>query len=509
MEPQYLYEFIGAVFRELSRKRLLVTFLFCLISLTVLVVGIFWPLNYTTSATLYVDQRNIIEPLLRGQAEVTRVDQAQQAKEKVYTRSILENVAKDAGLVKDDTDPKTAAAILSGLQRGIDIRNIGPNYLRVSYSSSSPDLSFKVVDALINAFIRNIAESKQLESKEAFDFIQSQVDVYKAQLLAAEQRLEKFNAENTDGSEETVNQRIADLRTQIETLNLSIDEIRSRKNTIENQLKNEREYLNVRSQSDVYRQQISEAQARLDNMLIHLTETHPDVVNLRMQIEDYKRTILEIERQDRQQSSPRNGESQTFALNPLFEELRSNLSEAEIQLNSSIHRRDTLSRLLAEELERSKRLAAKSAELSELNRDYGVTRQLYEDMLNRKERARLSMTLDVEGQGTSYKVHEPPTFPLKPTGLTANDFLLLAPIAGILFPLGLIVVFVFLDPRIRLPSELLLLEHCEVLAITPPVRTSKSNLLLKKDTILSLTLILSGGALYAWISLNYILVGVA
>ena len=114
----------------------------------------------------------------------------------------------------------------------------------------------------------------------------------------------------------------------------------------------------------------------------------------------------------------------------------------------------TLKSRLAEELEKANRIAARNAELAELTRDYDVTRQLYEEFLERKEKARLSMTLDIEGQGVSYKIQEPAKYPYAPTGLRYAHFVVMGVLFGFIAPIGLVVAYVLLDPRIRFTTGL-------------------------------------------------------
>ena len=59
-----------------------------------------------------------------------------------------------------------------------------------------------------------------------------------------------------------------------------------------------------------------------------------------------------------------------------------------------------------------------------------------------------------EGQGLSYRIQEPAVYPLTPTGLRFLHFFMLGPVAGLLLAIGLIVVYIQLDPRIRFPYQL-------------------------------------------------------
>ena len=45
-----------------------------------------------------------------------------------------------------------------------------------------------------------------------------------------------------------------------------------------------------------------------------------------------------------------------------------------------------------------------------------VNKGIYDDLLKRRERARVSMSLDIEGQGMNYKINETAQYPTSPVG---------------------------------------------------------------------------------------------
>src|SRR3546814_17963166 len=73
--------------------------------------------------------------------------------------------------------------------------------------------------------------------------------------------------------------------------------------------------------------------------------------------------------------------------------------------------------MLDDEMARSRGIAASEGALAELNRDYDGNREIYQDMLRRREHARVPMGLDQETRGLTLRVHAPPTIPLRPPGL--------------------------------------------------------------------------------------------
>jgi hypothetical protein len=144
--------------------------------------------------------------------------------------------------------------------------------------------------------------------------------------------------------------------------------------------------------------------------------------------------------------------------------------------------------LQEQEHERAQRVAANQAQFSELTRDYDVTRKVYEEMLHRKEAARLSMTLDIEGQGISYRIQEPATFPLKPSGLSFWHYAVAGPILGFILPIMLLFAYVLLDPHLRsarllqkqLPADV------EMLGVVPHYNSPLGDRLLRKDVLVLL-----------------------
>lgn len=154
--------------------------------------------------------------------------------------------------------------------------------------------------------------------------------------------------------------------------------------------------------------------------------------------------------------------------------------------------------LLEQEHERAQRVAANQAQLSELTRDYNVTRDVYEEMLQRKESARLSMTLDIEGQGVSYRIQEPATFPLKPTGLRFIHFAIIGPFLGLLAPIGLLIMYVMFDPHLRSARSLQqqLPSGIELYGVIPHYHTPLGERLLRKDVLMLVILCVLAMAAY-------------
>jgi polysaccharide chain length determinant protein (PEP-CTERM system associated) len=454
-----------------------------LVTTGILAFGYLAPKTYTSEALLYADQSNILEPLLRGRAEVTQLDRINEAREMIRNRSYLEEVGVAVDLVRPDQTPEQRNAVISGLRNQLDLRVSNRNFIELTYSSPDPDRSFRVLSAALDRFIKRTVRKKRSESQGAFAFIDSQVQSYQRQLEEAEERLKEFKSANQDGTERNVQSRIEGLRASIEGLKLEIQQTQAEIRLTQEQLAKEEPVRRVTinpGQSQAQRRLAAHLQ-ELDSLLLRYTESHPDVVSIRGQIED-----LEAQVRAGDDNTPREGAITEIMENPAFETLKLKLGEARTKLEVQQNRLVSLERLLDEAFQRSERVAENQAQLSDLTRDYTVTKNVYEDMLQRREKARLSMTLDVQGEGVSYQIQEPASYPTKWDGLQLYQVGIAGPFLGSTMVLGLITLLVMFDQRIRSARslQLALPPNIPVIASIPHYNATWKDRLLRADVIL-------------------------
>lgn len=482
MDLQFLLDTLRAIKLELYRKRVTATIVFMAVTAGVLAVGYITPKTYTSEAVLYADQSSILQPLLRGQAEVTQLDRINEARETIQSRSFLEQVALDTGLITSNQSDQERNGAIAGLRDQVNLRISNRSFLELSYRSGSPEQSFRVLSTLLDRFLERTAREKRSESQGAYEFIDSQVKAYQRQLEAAEQRLKDFRIRNQDGTEGNVNARIERLRGDIENLKLEIEQSRSQIKLTREQLANEDPVRRIRvndgrSMAD---RRLEALRREKDNLLLQYHERHPDVVALAAQIAELEERVASGTEEENQ-----DGRTEVME-NPAYENLKIQLADATTRLAVQEKRLESLQRLLKGAFERGDRVAANEAELAELTRDYDVTRNVYENLLQRRERARLSMTLDVQGEGGSYRIQEPASYPVSWDGLQLYQIGIAGPFLGSATVMGLLVILVMLDQRLRSPRavQLALPPSIPVMASIPHYSSTWKDRMLRKDVLL-------------------------
>ena len=454
-----------------GRRRLpVLVALFVGIALLTLVVGLLLPKNYMVTTTILAQDSGIIQPLLEGRAVATGVtDRAGIARQVIYSRRVLEEALKTGGWLDGNPSPVKQDRLVEDIKERIRITAPRPALVQISYQDSDAARTYKVTERLSQMFISESLATKERESREAYEFINSRVVEYHKKLTDAESNLQNYRSANVDaqpGSVADVNARISTLRTQVEQTRMSLLEQRSRQSAISEQLSGESAVTAVQTRESLYRAQLLSLQSQLDTLLLNYTEQYPDVVRIRHQIADIQQAMQQEEQ--RRAQGPQ--QASTFAdsqLNPMYQELRSQNAAAGREVAATETRMGIAESMLEAELNRSRRIAESESALAELTRDYEVNRDIYQDLLRRRENARVSMQLDREERGLTLRVQDPATMPLRPTGLRFMHFAIGGLLMAVGIPLGLLFLRARFDPRVRSAQQLQRVTERPLLTVVP------------------------------------------
>ena len=144
----------------------------------------------------------------------------------------------------------------------------------------------------------------------------------------------------------------------------------------------------------------------------------------------------------------------------MYQQLKRDLSQTNINIDTLTARIAEAKRELQMEVDLGKRVHGGEATLAELTRDYQVNRDIYQDLLRRRENARVSVNLDRENQGLNVKIQEPAVLPIQPSGFRFIHFIIGGFVLGIAVPLGLLYAKIELDPRVT--AGRVILEKCKL-----------------------------------------------
>ena len=289
---------VSILLREARSRIIPLVSIFAVIALLTLVFGLFViPRNYSASVSILAQDSDIIQPLLEGRAVPTGVaDRAGLARQIIYSRKVLAEALSVGGWLAGNPSPVEQDRLMEDIRNRTTIDSPRADLVHISYRDRDPERAYRITEAFGNLFMSEAAATKERESREAYEFIDSQVQGYHAKLLSAEQNLQDYQSRNVDaqpGSAADASSRIGTLRTQLEQTRMALLEQESREASIQAQLSGESAVTAVQTRESLYRTRLIELQAERDRLLLAYTEQHPDVMRLRHQIDDITRMLTD------------------------------------------------------------------------------------------------------------------------------------------------------------------------------------------------------------------------
>lgn len=471
---------LGHLFRDAILYRNFFVISFVAISIAVVTVGIVWPRMYSASTTVFVEEENILGPLMQGAAVQTElIDRARVAREVIYGRRMMMKLLERRGFLVDNPDPIEQDREIDSIKGRTTITTVRNNLVQITYTDSDAKRAYEITSELADLFINESLDAKARESLSAFEFIDSQVNEYQQKMEESENQLKEFREKNLitgSGAMTEITRRSAELETQLQQIRQELREERIRKASLQKQLSGEAAAATQFTRTEMYRKRIGELQNQLATLRLNYHETYPDIVQIKAQIEDLRGSIRT---EDQRRSQGGSGAEQhgfideSALANPVYQQLQQQLYDANTQISTLEARIEQTTRILASQQQKGKKVEEYEAKLAELARDTVVNRDIYSDLVRRREQARVSMNLDREQKGLTLRIDEPAFLPHNPSGLRFLHFVIAGPLLGIVFPLVLLFLYRQLDPRIRSASILSDEGNFPVLGVIPHLPTRR------------------------------------
>jgi polysaccharide chain length determinant protein (PEP-CTERM system associated) len=384
----------------------------------------FIPERHEASAKLYVDTQSVLRPLMSGLA--FQPDQEQQVRmlaKTLISRPNVEKIVNDPALGYDLSDPDKTDQLIEKLTQRIQMKPLGGgNIYGLSVRDVDADRALAMIERLLKMFVREGTDNKRRDAKDASAFIEAQIKVYDAKLIEAEGRLKDFKLRNF-GVSGTAQQdhfaRISAISEGVSKLKIDLSAAVNARDAIARELSKEDPQLPREAMGPAGAQQAPptevstrlELQRRqLDELRRRFTDEHPDVVAA-------VRTIRELEAAQAAErvrldaGRPPSGSAPT---NPVYQSLRVSLAKAESDVATLRTQLAAQQSSLQELRETATRVPQVEAELTQLNRDYEIIRKNYDQLVARREAARMGERLDETTADSEFRVVEPPAISPQP-----------------------------------------------------------------------------------------------
>ena len=209
-------------------------------------------------------------------------------------------------------------------------------------------------------------------------------------------------------------------------------------------------------------------------LMTKYTENYPEVIKVKNEIEELKKQIAQAK-----DSSIEHAGAETSAMNPIYQQLREELTKTDSEIESLKARSAELSRqqLIAQNL--LGRMPKEQEEWTKQQRDRNVYQKIYDDLLQKLQNSRISKDLEIADKTTTFKVVDPAMLPHAPVSPDRVTMILLGIVFGIASGIGIAFVLEHLDPSFEDDTAIESKLNLPVLAAIPRIITDTDRLYAK------------------------------
>jgi polysaccharide chain length determinant protein (PEP-CTERM system associated) len=399
------------------------------------------PDRYVSSARIYVNTDTLLQPLLKGiTVESDYLQQINIMTQTLLSRPNLEKVARMADLDLTTRTASDTEMLIKRLEQKISVSPGGRDLFTVSYGSTDPGLAKRVVEALLTIFIESNLGASRKDMDRARRFLDEQIGDYEQQLTEAERRLADFKKANMGYLPGAANyyNRLQSAGSDRAKIEAALNEAVTNRDELRNQLESVPRFLRFAGAGDLgppsdTAVRILELESSLDKLLLRYTELHPDVIAIRRTIDSLRERLQE---EQTAQLDMVDGDSDVLPSvgsipNPVYEQIKIKLVEAEVEIVTLRRGIEEQENALASWSRMAATVPEVEAQYTKLNRDYDIIKSNYEQLLARRESARIAENVETKTEKIEFRIVDPPTLPVAPDGPNRLLFLSLTLFAGI------------------------------------------------------------------------------
>ena len=374
--------------------------------------------KYFSSARIYIDTNQVLEPLLQGLAIQPDVRQRVEMMSKtLLSRPNLERLIEETDLLQASNESGSNQQLIDGLLDELAIYDSSGSrsIYTIGYVHSDPLIAKQVVQTLINIFVESNLGEERDDNTAAKKFLDERIANYETRLAAAEKRLSDFKRENAGsmpGESGGYYQRIEAAESQLRTASLALKEVQNRRDELKRQLDSEEPILLNPDPGyvppDVLR--IQTLQNQLDGLLVRYTDRHPQVAQLRRAIDDLEKQ-REMDVAKRETANARPASAVPSIVN---QQLRTMLAESEARAAELTVRKAYYQEELDNLRATVDSIPLVEEKLVQLDRDYITVRSQHETLLERRETARLTEAVKKNSDDVKFRVVDPPYVDARP-----------------------------------------------------------------------------------------------
>ncbi len=438
-----------------------------------LAVSVELPEKFSSTTLIVVEEQQVPEEYVTPSDKTPFSQRLNVISQQILSRTRLDKIIKEYGLYSQqgpglidrlkslitgtETEAPTPDEIIEQMRSDIQFtvmgeqnpkkQGSGGNAFSITYSGEDPQTTMQVTNTLSSLFIEENLKVREQYAEGTSEFLGSELETAEQELAALEQRLRDFKQARmgTLPSQLDANLRTLDrLQLELQTVTASLKTNEDRKLVLEEQIKYNAPVEMPQAVKGTLAAELEGARAELAQMLSVFKESYPDVKILKKRIKDLERQVM---------GQPEEPESEPAATPKVMHPAYAELMSVKSQIANLTRREASIRKQLDEYAARVELTPTSEQQLMDIQRDYDISKQNYQALLEKKMSARLAENLEKRQKGARFRVVDPANLPQSPDQPNKPLVISLGTLAGAATGVGLVFLVEFLNPAFRKPED--------------------------------------------------------
>jgi len=460
------------------RRRYAIAVPMLVLPLIGVLIGVLSPKHYSSHTSMLIQETAKMNPFLEDLAVSTMLkDRIGALKTLLHSRHILGTVAEQRGLIDENTTARRHDEVIAELSAALTVQMRGKDLIRINYTSAHPHGMEQTLQAVSEQFVEQLLAPERSSMRDSSYFLTEHLENRQRELDKSEAALTEFkslhaadlpemhltNITHLAKLKQKLSEREAEMAGATKRLG-GLDQQLSKTNPVLGRI--EEQIVRIQGELALLRARYTDKHSLILGALLNLRRLQDERLNILNQ----PGPGLEIEQLWAITSTaPINSDSNDKTL--LVSQLE-NLLLARSEVDGLEEEIKSLKQMVAELEHRVSGYGANEGEFSRLERDLKVKRELYDDLLLRRENARITSSLGIFEQDKRIKVIDRPFTPTAPDNPPSYLFFIAGLIGGILVGCGLALLLEISDTTLRRRDRLEALTGVPLLTRIPPLAYS-------------------------------------
>jgi len=456
------------------RQKYLILLPIVLLSILSVVVALVLPAVYRSEATILIEQQHIPVSLIQSTVVSFADERIRQIEQRVMTIDNVNKIINKYGLYKDQRKELSQTALAEGFRDNTELTLVTANVVgrgrggkatlafKLAFNDKNAEVAQRVANEMVTLYLSANVENRTERAADTTKFLEEEAQKFKIEIQETENQIAEYKETNRDSLPELLAVNVASIsriENNLQQLTLQEKMLSERRIRIRSHLNSTSANIITASAIDGGgAENFAALEAQYQYLLGKYSKSHPDVRAVKRKMDSLP------------QAEAGTSESTSTANNPVYLQLKSEQTIAEIELQNIYKQRQKLRKTLEELEVRVSQTHQVERGYYDLMRDLDNQKQKYKELKAKSLDAKLSQTLEEEQKAEKFSLIEPARVPRKPVKPNRFKILVMGFALSIVVGLGLGYLAEMLDGSLRGYKSLERLTGIEPLVVIPYIK---------------------------------------